>query len=245
MNNVQRFERNTTGRDFVVGDIHGCFDAMRELMTTFQFDEAADRMFSVGDLVDRGTQSEESIDWIAKPWFHAVRGNHEQMAIGVAAGRHDLANYLQNGGGWFLSMTDDRQRLYADAFDSLPYAIEIGTEDGLVGIVHAECGDSWPAFCDALDNSASKTRLRNVTETALWSRTKITRCDDSEVEGLRYLVVGHTPLERPQRLGNVVYIDTGAVFGKYLTAIELTYPLTIHYVSTDAHIAREPAGGEG
>ena len=230
MSRVQRFERNAKGRDFVVGDIHGCFDALRRLMDAIRFDEATDRLFSVGDLVDRGSQSEESIDWIAKPWFHAVRGTHEQMAIGVAAGKHDMANYLQNGGGWFLSMTDDRQKLFAEAFDSLPYAIEIDAEHGTIGIVHAECGGvSWDEFCDALDNPASKTKLRNVTETALWSRTKITYADNSEVDGVAYLIVGHTPLDRPQRLGNVIYIDTGCVFGKFLTALELRYPMTFHW----------------
>jgi serine/threonine protein phosphatase 1 len=54
-------------------------------------------------LVDRGPRSEEAIDWIAQPWFHAVRGNHEQMAISVAAGQHDHDHYQRNGGGSFLA----------------------------------------------------------------------------------------------------------------------------------------------
>ncbi|MDS9899060.1 serine/threonine protein phosphatase, partial [Pseudomonas aeruginosa] len=29
---VQRFERNTAGRDFCVGDVHGCFDLLEALL---------------------------------------------------------------------------------------------------------------------------------------------------------------------------------------------------------------------
>ena len=78
---VQRFERNVFGRDFVVGDLHGCFDLLCEQMDRVGFDPKTDRIFSVGDLVDRGTQSKDALNWMAQPWFHAVRGNHEEMAI--------------------------------------------------------------------------------------------------------------------------------------------------------------------
>lgn len=84
----KRFEKNKEGRDFVIGDIHGCFDAVRAILGDVKFDESKDRLFSVGDLVDRGPDSIEAIDWIAKPWFHAVRGNHEQMAKEPAAAIH-------------------------------------------------------------------------------------------------------------------------------------------------------------
>lgn len=222
MSAVLHFKKNEIGTDFVVGDIHGCFDALREAMDSHNFDEARDRLFSVGDLVDRGLQSEESIDWLAKPWFHAVRGNHEQMAIGVSAGKHDLANYLRNGGAWFLSMADDRQSLYAKVFESLPFALDIETDFGLVGLVHAECcGNSWDEFCWSLEHPLSKNKLRHVTEYALWARERITNSDDSQIEGLKLLVVGHTPIENPSFLGNVAYIDTGAVFGGKLSMISL------------------------
>jgi serine/threonine protein phosphatase 1 len=39
------------------------------------------------------------------------------------------------------------------------------------------------------------------------------------VTGIDYVVVGHTPLKKPIRLGNVFYIDTGACFGRDLTLL--------------------------
>lgn len=216
--NVQSFKKNDLGRDFIVGDIHGCFDALREAMDSHGFDETKDRLFSVGDLVDRGLQCEEAIDWITKPWFHAVRGNHEQMAIGVADGKHDKGNYELNGGGWFLALPEDRQNLIAGAFDTLPYAIEVDIDGGKVGIVHAEVdGQDWDLFTLGLKIAQSNNKRRGLAEVALWSRTRIMYSDESEIHGVKAVFVGHTPVSQVTRLGNVIYVDTGAVFGGKLT----------------------------
>lgn len=218
MSAVKHFAQNDDGRDYFVGDIHGCFELLAVKLMEVGFDESRDRLFSVGDLVDRGPSSEDAIDWIAKPWFHAVRGNHEQMAIGVSEGRHDQGNYLVNGGGWFLSMTGERQKLYADAFRDLPYAMDIQTKHGLIGVVHAECcGNSWDDFCWALEHPISNNKLKHVAEYALWARSRISGEDDSVISGVSLIVVGHTPVKVPHVIGNVIYIDTGAVFGHKLT----------------------------
>ncbi|MBP5144082.1 metallophosphoesterase, partial [Pseudomonas chlororaphis] len=74
MNKIQRFEINTAGRDFAVGDIHGHFTKLQAALDAVQFDPTVDRLFSVGDLVDRGPESADVDTWLAKPWFHAVRG---------------------------------------------------------------------------------------------------------------------------------------------------------------------------
>lgn len=219
---VKRFKRNEVGRDFVVGDIHGCFDMLRRELVRIGFDAGRDRLFSVGDLVDRGPESEAAIDWIAEPWFHAVRGNHEQMAIGVAAGKHDLGNYLANGGGWFLALTESRQQLVAAVLDTLPVCIEVETARGRVGIVHAEiAGYDWDAFVHALETAPSKNKRRDLLETALWARDRIRYGDVTRVTGVERMYVGHTPVADDAFLGNVHYIDTGAVFGRRLTVLPI------------------------
>ncbi|NII73930.1 serine/threonine protein phosphatase 1 [Dyella sp. SG562] len=224
---VRRFSRNKNGRDFVVGDIHGCFDKLRDAMVKVSFDEAKDRLFSVGDLVDRGPSSEEAIDWIAKPWFHAVRGNHEQMAIGVASGRHDLMNYVGNGGAWFLEISEDRQKQFAEVFDILPYAIEIDSAVGRVGIVHADIGgDSWDEFVTEITGADSNNKRRRISEVCLWSRSRVQAFQGgyamAPIRDLAQLIVGHTPMKVDTWLANVHYIDTGAVYGRELTMVELS-----------------------
>ncbi len=231
MSFVQRFTRNMHGRDFVVGDVHGCFETLRSLLHRVSFDPTKDRLFFTGDLVDRGPRSMEALEWLEKTWVHAVRGNHEQMAIGVAAGKHDWGNYLRNGGAWFLVLDDEVQQAIARVFSNLPIAIEIETPTGLVGIVHAEPLSSWTDMVAQLACSTelSKTRVKNLLEKCLWSRTRIENNDTSVVEGVSRVYVGHAAATTVRRLGNVDYIDTGCGKGGQLTIVALNEP--DHYIT--------------
>lgn len=221
---VQHFECNTVGRDFAVGDIHGMFKLLQTELENIGFDPERDRLFSVGDLVDRGPDSDLALEWIDKPWFHAVRGNHEDMAIRYPDGNMDSANYAANGGSWNVSNPRDQQIKFSDAFSTLPIAIEIETEGGLIGIVHADCPfPTWRDFVASLDDASSTNRKRKaIFEAAMWSRERIQGEDHSGVPDVRAVIVGHTPLKRPAALGNVYHIDTGAVFRDgYFTFLNL------------------------
>lgn len=96
---VLRLPRNLKGRSLLVGDVHGQFSGLRAALERVGFNpDAGDRLISVGDLVDRGPESDAAIDWLAYPWFFPVRGNHEDMAIRWPAGGMGLRNYLGNAG---------------------------------------------------------------------------------------------------------------------------------------------------
>jgi serine/threonine protein phosphatase 1 len=147
MSMIERFERNTAGRDIIVGDIHGKFSVLWRQLEEIGFNQDVDRLFSVGDLVDRGPESEDVLSWLAHPWFHAVQGNHEQMACMYAAGDLNPEMYAYNGGAWFIGKTISEQHEYALAFAQLPWAIEIETKLGVVGGVHAAVDNpTWAEF---------------------------------------------------------------------------------------------------
>jgi hypothetical protein len=73
----------------VVGDVHGQFDALRRLEDRIAAHAAREgltpRIVSVGDLVDRGPQSAQTVAHVrrgvAAGTHHAVLGNHEQMFL--------------------------------------------------------------------------------------------------------------------------------------------------------------------
>lgn len=219
---VKRFEKNVKGRDLIVGDIHGTFTKLQEALDAVGFDPERDRLFSVGDLVDRGPECDLVMYWLAHPWFHPVRGNHEDMAIRWPNGNMDASNYMQNGGGWNIGNPPELQREISEALNILPVAIELQTESGIVGIVHAECPfDSWPDFIESLeDESVSKKMKASIYEAALWSRERIMLMDDTPIAGLRAIVVGHTPMEVSKVLGNVHYIDTMGWRGREFTILD-------------------------
>lgn len=220
---IKHFEKNTVGRDFVVGDIHGCFTKLSTCLVEIGFDNKVDRLFSVGDLVDRGPESAEADVWVQYPWFHAVQGNHEDMAIRWPNGHMDSGNYTANGGAWNLARTKIEQVLTADAFRALPIAIEVETDKGLIGIVHAECPTpTWAAFKEMLLNkNLNRTQRDSLESCAMWNRERITSRNESVVPDVLMIIVGHTPLQEPVTLGNHMYIDTGAVFGRELTIVQI------------------------
>jgi serine/threonine protein phosphatase 1 len=227
---VHHYERNAAGRDFAVGDIHGMFRLLQTELDGIGFDPSRDRLFSVGDLVDRGPDSELSLEWIARPWFHAVQGNHEDMAIRyVTPGNRDAHHYAANGGSWLIDKSPPEQQEYAIDLAALPYAIEVETADGLVGIVHADIsGDTWGAMIERFAAVTSNNKLKAITNDVLWCRDRIQAEDTSGVADLRAMIVGHTPLKRAAALGNVYYIDTGACFREgYFTFINLATLETI------------------
>ncbi|MGY6037300.1 metallophosphoesterase [Aeromonas sp. AE23HZ002T15] len=228
---VRRFSQNLLGRDLAVGDIHGYFALLQQTLEGVGFDPTRDRLFSVGDLTDRGPDCTEVLSWLAKPWFHPVCGNHDDYVCRYQS--CDLDNWIQNGGGWFQQLTEAEQARFAERYRALPLAIEVQTQAGPVGLLHADCPSSnWQGLLDKLDTGVSGGQLRAIKNVCLWSRRRIELLDESGIEGLVALVVGHTPLGAPARLGNVYYIDTGGWYpqeGGYFTLLDLysLIPVTI------------------
>lgn len=210
---ILHFEKNKVGRDIIVGDIHGCFRKLQTVLDERGFNPDVDRLFSVGDLVDRGPDSDLSLEWLSKPWFHAVQGNHEDMAIrwGKPGCMMDAGNYMANGGGWNIANTFDKRADFSFAFEALPVAIELETDDGLVVIIHASVpGTSWVKFKQDLQQSKDGPRWmeKDLRELALWDRTRIREGITTPIKDVRAVVCGHTPLKSVVVLGNVHHIDT-------------------------------------
>lgn len=214
---VRRFPCNTLGRDFVVGDIHGAFSLLRRAMETVRFDPDRDRLFSVGDLIDRGPESEAMVEFLAQPGVFAVAGNHELMLLNVVA-LHGIDTdrifdiFHRNGMSWWLQTPVERRTHIVEAILQLPMAIEIQTARGSVGLVHAGVpqGMDWPRFCEALERYDPE-----LIEHATTSRDRLRAVDRGGVPGVGRVFVGHSVVNGVQQLGNVYYVDTGAVFGAY------------------------------
>src|SRR5260370_40450954 len=68
---------NKIGRDLVVGDLHGCVDALRYLLSEIGFDGSRDPLVSVGRLVGRRSDSLAGIELLDKPWFCPVLGKQQ------------------------------------------------------------------------------------------------------------------------------------------------------------------------
>lgn len=76
------------GSTYVIGDIHGCFDTLQALWRKLRFDSAKDRLWLVGDLVNRGPRSLAVLRWARElddllgERLQVVLGNHDLHLLG-------------------------------------------------------------------------------------------------------------------------------------------------------------------
>jgi serine/threonine protein phosphatase 1 len=193
---------NHAGRDFVVGDLHGCVDALRFLLRDVGFDAVCDRLFSVGDLVDRGTQNDEALALLDKPWFYPVLGNHEDALCAVVDGRLSRRHWYAIGGTWAAGVPDSWLAQYAQRLRELPLARVVGSGAARFNVLHAEFfGDDAELDAGDFDD--------DVRERMLWGR-ELALGRGEPPAGLSLTYCGHTPMREVKRIGAQMFIDTGA-----------------------------------
>ena len=231
-NLVKSFEKNAIGRDFVLGDIHGAFDSVVQRMREVDFNVKTDRLFCCGDLIDRGPDSARVVKFLAQSYVHAVRGNHDHefATLSIEAIRI-CAEQDFNGMGWAKSIPDDAIEKIKSVFSALPVVIEIETERGKVGIVHADVprAMNWCEFKALIEK-----RDQGTLEIALWERDRLLLQDSQAVKGVDRIFVGHSiQWSGGTRLGNIHYIDSGAIFKEleggrgYLTIANIACSSTV------------------
>lgn len=91
---IKYFTQNLKGKDFVIGDIHGRYDLVKKALEKSNFNKDKDRLFCVGDLIDRGVYSEQVDEFLSEPYVHAIRGNHEDMLLELYADGQEPADAL-------------------------------------------------------------------------------------------------------------------------------------------------------
>lgn len=214
------FNKNLDGRDFVIGDLHGCLAHFKELLKKIKFDETEDRMFSVGDLVDRGPNSYECLKLIQKPWFHAIMGNHEHLMFDTIknsrfADKHGWFDYYGDWAIPYLEKNDKDFYELVDDAEKLPVLITIDTEKlGTIGLTHAEAPKDFNG-------------VYYDVEKLIWARDKYRWSDNmgKVPEGVSMTIHGHTPVgDKPKhhKRMNAWWIDTGCFATGFLTALQFS-----------------------
>lgn len=219
-----------TGRLFVCGDIHGCFDALDNRLDELGFDYDNDTLVAVGDLVDRGPDSLAFMDYIDQKWFHSVKGNHEAMCCPQFAGSHW---HVANGGTWYNDVVSNFGETYAETvgrkLTELPVMIEMEHNGKRYGFVHASLfgQDDWKkawANQDKWDSNGEHPYLwdRQDIRDAMTMEKRGLEPDRFYVDNIDHVYFGHTPIKQPFHFGNCSWIDTGCFATDDLTVLEIT-----------------------
>ena len=206
-----------SGDLYAIGDLHGSLESLERLMDRITPDLQRDRLVFVGDYIDRGPQSRGVVDYLVRLKNLAppgriicLKGNHEAMLLDFLEGRE--ANlFLFNGGlatledywddDWMdrdsLALPPDHAQFYQD--------LQLSYETPDYIFVHAGLKPGLPLS-------------EQVEDDLLWIRGEfITSTEDFG----RRIIFGHTPFKAPLLMPNKIGIDTGAVYGNFLTCVKL------------------------
>jgi serine/threonine protein phosphatase 1 len=202
---------------YAIGDLHGCMDKLSEIVRRC-YDDAAGRSMRyvfLGDYVDRGPDSQGVVQFLielqrAHPDRDIfLKGNHEDLMLAAADSDLFEGRWLDNGGIQTLESYEltSAAEIPGDHLDWLR-RLPLFFDDGQRFFVHAGVHPDRP-----LDQQDEYDLL--------WIRKPFLL---SEKNYGRLVVHGHTPTptglpdQRPNRLN----IDTGAVYGRSLTAAVFT-----------------------
>jgi serine/threonine protein phosphatase 1 len=205
-------------RTVVVGDIHGCYKELLELMDRVG-PAADDRVISVGDLVTKGPSNAAVIDFFrAGKNRSAVIGNHDRVLLEKHLG-HDVK--LETFHSQAIAEFGDRFGEYMDWIAALAPYIDLGN----YVVVHAGLRPG---------RSLAEQDIRDLTE------IRQVVIGDKEIpwfeayRGNQTVIFGHWVFSEPVVRQNAIGIDTGCVYGGRLTAYVLPER---HLVSVPAHRA--------
>lgn len=118
-------------RLFAIGDIHGCFDSLKELVENKIQLQKDDKLILLGDYIDRGDKSKEVVDFIialSENGYDVIPliGNHETMLLDAFEDEKNISKWIQNGGNETLKSFEiyslkDIESKYLEFFKDLRY----------------------------------------------------------------------------------------------------------------------------
>ena len=98
-----------------------------------------DRVFDVGDLIDRNLNSERCLNLLDEKWFFSVLGNHEKLILEINLSKlYQSELWYQNEGKWWQYLDNELKNKYFNLANKLPLSISIETNFDNIGIVHAD-----------------------------------------------------------------------------------------------------------
>ena len=192
-------------RTIVVGDIHGCYDELMELLDEVSF-ERKDRVVSVGDLISKGPKSREVLElFMTDARLSTVIGNHDLTLRRRWNGEDVELKPAQKETHKELKSEKDK---YATFLNGLPFVIDLETHL----VVHAGLRPNVELHSQT---TGDLTRLRTLgpdresEEGTPWYHV---------YNGEKIVLFGHWPAEEPRRGPKAIGLDTGCVYGHTLTA---------------------------
>ena len=117
-------------RRIVIGDVHGHYDTLIALLDAVS-PTSSDKIYFLGDLIDRGPKSAQVVDLVMRNQFECLRGNHEEMLLDVV-GTGEVSvelyqSWLYSGGHATVESYDSKiPQEHIDWIKNLPLYADLG-----------------------------------------------------------------------------------------------------------------------
>ena len=194
----------------VIGDIHGCYKTFRALLKKLPDVP----IVIAGDLIDRGPDSSQVIQYCIDNNIQVTTGNHEDMLLSYLDSPIIYHPFLMNGGQITLNCYDGGHinDEHHEWLVNLPVYLEfpelIDANGRYLVVSHSHICNVWEELRKNGMNEKLKSRI-------LWDRP-FTLKQIPEI----YNIIGHTPVDLPKIKQTYANIDTGCVFNGDLTALQ-------------------------
>ncbi|MBN1300364.1 MAG: serine/threonine protein phosphatase [Melioribacteraceae bacterium] len=205
----------------VIGDIHGCFYTLVELFNKIKEKYQNIPVYCVGDLVDRGNNSYETMKFVISEKILFTPGNHDYMFYHFFKDPTSVfaRSWVFNGSETTLASYENHEDSvfkHIDYIKSAPLYYNI--DDCFIS--HAGVSSHYKrlldnGYLDDLDRLQEYIyHDYNTDRGVLWTRDTLLNLNKLQV-------VGHTKQQEItlDEDSNVVYIDTGAFVGNKLSAV--------------------------
>ncbi|QVK18280.1 polynucleotide kinase-phosphatase [Mycoplasmatota bacterium] len=222
----------------IIGDVHGCYDELIELLTRLNYKVETDytkkygvkitapenrRLIFLGDLNDRGPKSVETfklvMTCVEEKIAFFIPGNHEIKLLRKLSGKNVSINHgLDSTLKQLKKETDEfKEKLQIFIDQSVSHYV---LDDGKLVVAHAGLPEHYHGRTSGRVRSFSI--FGDVTGEKDEEGLPIRNDWTSDYRGDAVVVYGHVPQKKVYQSNNTFCIDTGCVFGGELTA--LRYP---------------------
>lgn len=129
-------------KTFIIGDIHGAYRAMLQVLDRAGFNPTEDTLIGLGDYVDGWSESFEVIEYLSNlPYFMGVIGNHDAWCMPWFA-RNEAQHIWTSQGGKatiasYSRATEEQKRLHFEFLRSLPPYLVL--DDNYAVVMHGGC----------------------------------------------------------------------------------------------------------
>lgn len=227
----------STNRRIIIGDVHGHYDGLMTLLETIA-PGSEDRVYFLGDLIDRGPQSCQVVEFLLTSSYTCLLGNHEQLLLDSFVNEKIRSPVLQvwlysGGAATIASYAESRiPSEHLDWMQTLPTHLDLGD----LWLVHAGIHPQIPLAEQTADQFC-------------WVRDEFHSMTQPYFPD-KLIITGHTitftlPSVSPGKIAQGqgwLDIDTGAYHRKsgWLTGLDITNQIVYQVNVFDRHVRTLP-----